>query len=196
VVGRHTYGYGVDTFQIFIPGARIEVGGFCSINAESRIISGGEHATERASTFPFNAYLFGSRGTTLEEGVDKGATAIGSDVWIGIGALVLSGVMVGDGAVVGAGTVVSKSVPPYAMVVGNPARIFRYRFESPVRHRLLALRWWEWDDEQIIAARAWLMADVESFLDAMERVHEPRPESDLARRLRELPAEALTPHQR
>jgi acetyltransferase-like isoleucine patch superfamily enzyme len=122
VVGRHTYGYGVDTFQIFMPGARIEVGSLCSIHAESRIIAGSEHITTRASTFPFNPYLFAPVGGNVE-GIDKGPTTIGNDVWIGIGALVLSGVAVGDGAVVGAGAVVTKSVPPYAVVVGNPAQI-------------------------------------------------------------------------
>lgn len=193
VVGRHTYGYGVDTFQIFMPGTRIEVGAFCSIHHESRIVAGADHVTARASTFPFSAYLFDSPRGVLEEGVEKGPTAIGNDVWIGIGALVLSGVMVGDGAVIGAGAVVTKSVPPYAVVVGSPARITRYRFESPIRRRLLALRWWDWDDDQIRAARRWFTADVESFLDEMEGTHEPRPESELARRLREAPPEVLTP---
>ena len=69
VIGRHTYGYGERTFPIFTEGARIEVGAFCSIHGESRIVAGADHVTTRASTFPFSAYLFDPVGGTLEEGV-------------------------------------------------------------------------------------------------------------------------------
>jgi hypothetical protein len=65
---------------------------------------------------------------------------------------------------------VTKSVPPYAIVAGNPARILRYRFDSDIRERLLALRWWDWDDDEIRAQKRWFMGDIESFLDEMERV--------------------------
>jgi carbonic anhydrase/acetyltransferase-like protein (isoleucine patch superfamily) len=83
---------------------------------------------------------------------------------------VLTGLTVGDGAVVGTRAVVTKSAPPYAIVAGNPARILRYRFDSDIRERLLALRWWDWDDDEIREQKRWFMGDVESFLDEMERV--------------------------
>jgi carbonic anhydrase/acetyltransferase-like protein (isoleucine patch superfamily) len=94
---------------------------------------------------------------------------IGNDVYVGVGAIVLSGVSIADGAVVGAGAVVTRSVPAYAIVAGNPARIVRYRFDEQTRERLLALRWWDWDDAAILAARRWLVGDVAVFLDEMER---------------------------
>ena len=169
VVGRHTYGYDEHTFLIFTEGARIVVGAFCSISPEVRIIGGGEHVMNRVSTFPLNTRLFDRGKRNAPDAVDKGPTVIGNDVWIGLGATILAGVTVGDGAVVGARTVVSKSVPPYAVVVGNPARMLRYRFESELRDRLLALRWWEWDDNEIRALKPWFMGDVESFLDEVER---------------------------
>jgi acetyltransferase-like isoleucine patch superfamily enzyme len=171
VVGRHTYGP-VDyfaTFPMYTEGARTVVGAFCSISPESRILGGGEHVIDRASTFPLNARLFDPAGRTGPDSRDTGATVIGNDVYIGVGAIVLSGVSIGDGAVVGAGALVSKSVPPYAVVAGNPARIIRYRFDDEVRERLLALRWWDWTDEKIEASMSWFMADIESFLDEMER---------------------------
>jgi acetyltransferase-like isoleucine patch superfamily enzyme len=169
-VGRHTYGWDEDTFQIFTEGARIVVGAFCSIAPEVRILGGGEHVITRASTFPLNAFLFDRGKRNAPDDVDKGPTVIGNDVWIGLGATVLAGASVGDGAVLGARTVVGKLVPPYAVVVGSPARIVRYRFDSRIRDRLLALRWWEWDDDEIRARKPWFMGDVESFLDEMERV--------------------------
>lgn len=69
---------------------------------------------------------------------------IGNDVWIGHGAFVKPGVHIGDGAIVGAHTVVTRDVPPYAIVVGNPGRIVRYRFSAELIERLLALRWWNY----------------------------------------------------
>jgi acetyltransferase-like isoleucine patch superfamily enzyme len=192
-IGRHTFGHGADTFHIYMPGARIEVGAFCSMHREARVLAGSEHIMTRASTFPFNARLFDPAKGNLGEAIDKGTTTIGNDVWIGIGAIILSGVLVGDGAVIGAGAVVGKSVPPYAIVTGNPAHVIRYRFDQITRRRLLALGWWDWDDEEIRTQRRWFAGDIESFLDEMEKVHRTRPESDLTRRLRELPPNLVTP---
>jgi acetyltransferase-like isoleucine patch superfamily enzyme len=170
-IGRHTYAYGENTFPIYTESARIIVGAFCSIHAEARVLGGGEHVLTRASTFPFNALMFDRAKRTAADEVDKGPTVIGNDVFIGVGAIVLAGVTVGDGAVIGAGAVVGKSVPPYAVVVGNPARIVHYRFEKEIRDRLLAVRWWDWDDQEIRAMKRWFTADIESFLEEAERVH-------------------------
>jgi acetyltransferase-like isoleucine patch superfamily enzyme len=170
VVGRHTYGYDEDTFPIFTEGARILVGAFCSIGPEVRMHGGGRHVMSRATTFPLNARLFDRAKRNAADDSDTGPTVIGNDVWIGEGATVLAGVTVGDGAVIGARAVVSRSVPPYAVVAGNPARIVHYRFESDVRERLRAVAWWDWSDEQIRARKSWFMADVEEFLREAERM--------------------------
>jgi acetyltransferase-like isoleucine patch superfamily enzyme len=172
-IGRHTYGFGPDTFPVFTEGARIVVGAFCAIDNEARVHGGGEHVITRAAAFPMNAMLFDRGKRNALDDVETGPTVIGNDVWIGKGATVLAGLTVGDGAVVGTRAVVTKSVPPYAIVVGNPARILRYRFDGETRERLLALRWWEWSDEEIRAQERWFMGDVESFLDEMERLHGP-----------------------
>jgi hypothetical protein len=74
---------------------------------------------------------------------------IGSDVWIGTDAMVLSGVSIGHGAIVAARAVVTRDVPPYAIVAGVPAKVVRWRFEPAVIERLLKVAWWEWDDERI-----------------------------------------------
>jgi acetyltransferase-like isoleucine patch superfamily enzyme len=171
-VGRHTYGHDARTFPMFTEGARIVVGAFCSIAPEVRILGGGEHIMTRASVFPLNARMFDPTMRNSLDAVDKGPTVIGNDVWIGTGAVILSGVIVGDGAVVGAGAVVSQPVPPFAIVAGNPAQIVGYRFVKEIQERLLALQWWDWDDDAIRALSRWFMSDVESFLEETERIRD------------------------
>jgi acetyltransferase-like isoleucine patch superfamily enzyme len=168
-VGRHTYGYDETTFRIFMPDARIQVGAFCSIGPQVCILAGSEHVTTRASTFPFEALLFNPAGGNAAEAIDRGVTTIRNDVWIGLGATILSGVVVGDGAVVGAGAVVSKPVAPYAVVAGNPARAIGHRFDDETRRRLLSLKWWDWTDEEIKSLRHAFKADVEYFLEVAEQ---------------------------
>lgn len=89
------------------------------------------------------------RNTPDPERVRPSHIEIGNDVWFGAGAIVLRGITIGDGAVIGAGAVVTKDVPPYAIVAGNPARIIRYRFEENIIVRLLATKWWDRDPEFI-----------------------------------------------
>jgi acetyltransferase-like isoleucine patch superfamily enzyme len=95
---------------------------------------------------------------------------IGSDVWIGAAVLVLKGVTIGHGAVLGAGSVVTKDVPPYAVVVGNPAKIIRYRFSDEIVERLLRTAWWDLDPA-IIAELP--LDDVERSLGLIEQPKRP-----------------------
>lgn len=80
--------------------------------------------------------------SSIAFGKNVAKTVIGNDVWIGSNSFVRKGVTIGDGAIIGAGSVVVADVPPYAIVVGNPARVKRYRFDEKTVERLLALRWW------------------------------------------------------
>jgi acetyltransferase-like isoleucine patch superfamily enzyme len=88
---------------------------------------------------------------------------IGSDVWIGRDAVLLGGITIGDGAIVGAYSVVAKDVPPYSVVVGNPAQVIRYRFDRPTVAALLRIRWWDWPDD-LIAQRAAELRDVRTLV--------------------------------
>ncbi len=78
-----------------------------------------------------------------------GKTVIGNDVWVGYGAYIRNGVTVGDGAVIGACSVVTKDVPPYAVVVGQPAKVVKYRFDDSIIERLMAARWWRFAPWQL-----------------------------------------------
>ena len=79
--------------------------------------------------------------------------AIGHDVWIGHGAIILPGVTIGHGAVIAAGAVVTKDVAPYAIVAGVPAQFLKWRFPPEISARIIALGWWDWPHDRL--ARRW-----------------------------------------
>ena len=95
-------------------------------------------------TYPFNA-LFSEGAHITGHPSSKGDIVIGNDVWIGYQSCILSGVTIGNGAIIGAKSVVTKDVPPYAIVAGNPAKFIRYRFPQETIDKLENLAWWDWD---------------------------------------------------
>ena len=129
-------------------GGGLRVGNFCAIADSATIITGREHKPEWVSMYPFN--IFYKEYKNMPEALKtKGDVIIGNDVWIGHNATILSGVTIGDGAVVGACSVVAKDIPPYAIVVGNPAKIIRFRFNQEIIDKLLELQWWNKPDSWI-----------------------------------------------
>ena len=83
------------------------------------------------------------------EGTSKGDIIVGDDIWIGYGAVILSGITIGQGAIIGAGAIVTKNVPPYAVVGENPAKIIKYRFEENIIKELLRIDFNKITDEAI-----------------------------------------------
>lgn len=146
-VGRYTYG-GVQ-FHLSNADNRIEIGSFCSIATDVMIFGGGEHMIDWITTFPLRLALGDVDANFDGQPHAKGPTVIGNDVWIATGATIMSGVTIGDGAVIGARAVVAKNVAPYAIVVGNPAREVRKRFDDVTISRLLRLKWWDWPIDEI-----------------------------------------------
>lgn len=148
-VGRFTYGN--PTVKLWAPGERVEVGSFCSIADGVTIFGGGEHNTDWVTTYPLRIALGDAMAGLDGHPATRGPTIIGHDVWIGDGALILSGIKVGNGAVVGARAVVTRDVPSYHVVAGNPARIVRVRFDPGQIEALEAIAWWNWPVEVIQA---------------------------------------------
>jgi acetyltransferase-like isoleucine patch superfamily enzyme len=134
-VGNLTYG-GLNVTEGCYPNEHLDIGHLCSISREVQFLLAGQHFTNRPTMFPVCGLATGKRGG---DGYSRGPIVVGSDVWIGIGAMILSGVTIGQGAVVGAGSVVARDVPPYAVVAGNRAEIVKYRFPEEVVAELLKL---------------------------------------------------------
>jgi acetyltransferase-like isoleucine patch superfamily enzyme len=133
-IGRRTYGT-INAWHWGHEDEMLRIGHFCSIGAGVEFMLGGNHPTQGFSTFPFKVKVLGHE----REAVSRGPILVGDDVWIGNRVMVMSGVTVGQGAVIGAGTVVTRDVPPYAVVAGNPGRVVRYRFEPDVIAELMRL---------------------------------------------------------
>ena len=116
------------------------------------------HRMEWVSTFPFyyQANIFKHAKNAFKK---SGDIHIGHDVWIGSEAMLMAGVTVGSGAVIAARAVVTKDVLPYTVVGGNPAQVIRKRFDEPTIAKLLALKWWDWTEEEVKSAMPYLCSD-------------------------------------
>ncbi len=143
-IGLYTHGGAFRPGQI---DKHTSIGRYCSIAVSA-------HTMNRNHPMDFksmHAYFF-NPGLSLckEDKIEYTPLEIGNDVWIGHNAIIMPHVQkIADGAVVAAGAVVNKDVPPYAVVVGNPARVVRYRFSQEVIDRLLEEKWWEKDIDEL-----------------------------------------------
>lgn len=147
-IGRRTALIGPS--QIFSLINPVTIGSFCSI-AGNITIQEYNHPVDRCSTAFMHRHVL--QGATHQDVVLKGAISIGNDVWIGAHSVVISGAIISDGAVIGANSTVVGTIPPYAIAVGSPARVIRYRFSEEIIQALLGIEWWNWSDELIRANR-------------------------------------------
>jgi phosphonate metabolism protein (transferase hexapeptide repeat family) len=147
-----------------------EVGKFCSIAAHTRL-NPGNHPLERAAL-----HHFSYRSVSYELGDEDDAeffawrrahrVVLGNDVWIGHGVTVLPGVTIGTGAAIGAGAVVSKDIPPFAIAVGVPARVLRFRFDPLTQEALLRIAWWDWPRDRLASAlQDFRKLSIEEFIE-------------------------------
>ena len=156
IVGDFTYFAGGDfeshvTHHYDFIGDKLIIGKFCQIAAGVEfVMNGANHQMNAATTYPFN--IFGTweqNAPVLSDLPLKGDTVIGNDVWIGQNVTILPGVHVGDGAIIGANSVVGSDVEAYTIVVGNPAKPLRKRFDDELTALLLKFKWWDKSVEEI-----------------------------------------------
>lgn len=158
------------------------IGRYCSIASEVKMVQKHGHPISYASSSP----VFSTQDAMVETYINNSAlpsyglnekislagqewdAVIGNDVWIGARSILLGAITIGDGAIIGAGSVVTKNVPPYAIVAGNPARIIKYRFSKETIQLLLETKWWN-REECWLKEHASLFSDVDALLNALQQ---------------------------
>ena len=153
------------------PGApeRLEIGRFCQIADGVQVVTASaNHRHDGISTYPFAGMQgeFADRPSMPGPGPD---TIVGHDVWIGTGAMLLPGSRIGTGAIIAGGSVVRGRIPPYSIVAGNPAKVVRSRFDEADANRILAVAWWTWPIERILAHEAAICGGDVDALEAAAR---------------------------
>ena len=157
--------YGVPTIWTFPhePNTKLIIGKYSAVGGTHLL--GGQHAVKHVSSYPFRIH-WGMEGAGQDGNpAVRGDIVIGSDVWVTFGSYTLSGVTIGDGAVVATGSIVTKDVPPYAIVGGNPAKVIKFRHTEEQIAALLEIKWWDWPEEEIRRAVPYLASeDVDAFI--------------------------------
>ena len=164
----------------------VSMGRYCSIGPFSRLF-GSAHPKEWLSSHPFthqNIFQhFVPYKPTMEFKGYSETTQVGHDVWMGTNVIVLPGTKIGNGAVIGAGAVVAKDVPDYAVVVGNPGRVVKYRFDDTLIERMQRVKWWRFDMPRLMAEKPGLPFDrPEAMLDYIEENEASLPKLNPLRR--------------
>lgn len=155
-IGMYSHGH---CFDIGTIDPYTTVGRYCSIARGARILNH-NHPINFKSTHPFFFNpVFNYCGKWMAE---FNPVHIGNDVWIGANAIIMPEVnYIGDGAVIGGGAIVNKDVPPYAIVLGNPARVIKYRYSPEMIEKVQKSKWWEKSIEE-------LLPEIEEFHKPLE----------------------------
>lgn len=152
-IGSNTYGHdGIKIIGGYDEGTKLIIGKFCSIAEGVTVFLGANHRVDWFTTYPFG-HIRGNEFPKVKKDhghpATKGDVTIGNDVWIATNAVIMSGINIGDGAIVAAYSIVTKDVPPYTIVAGNPAKQIRKRFSDEVINKLLELKWWDMEESKI-----------------------------------------------
>jgi acetyltransferase-like isoleucine patch superfamily enzyme len=140
--------YGMPDVHDWHEGSTLVIGSYCSIADNVHIFLGGQHRIDWISSYPFPVML-PEAAHIKDFSSTRGDVIIGNDVWLCSHCTILSGVKIGHGAVIASGAIVSRDVPAYAVMAGNPAQHVRWRFDEATREALLASAWWEWPEAEI-----------------------------------------------
>ncbi len=175
--GRHSYGPQPELLGFMPWLAKIargsRVGNFCALSSGIKFSFLGKHNYRWVSTYPFynffDAWEFEDKvwhkGVPDETAIEAQPIIIENDVWVASNVLIKEGIRVGNGAVIAMGSLVTKDVPPYALVGGNPAKVIKFRFTKEQIAALETIAWWNWTDKEIKKAVPLLLSeDVEALI--------------------------------
>lgn len=181
------YSYGVPSVRWLPEQAKfysLKIGKYCSFAADIDIYVGrlGRHTTEFLSTYPIGMVHGplppGDKPKSHEGDLN---VSIGSDVWVGRDVQIMAGTTIGHGAVIGAKALVTGPIPPYAVAVGAPAKVLRYRFTEQTIERLLRIRWWDMSPETLTRNNhLFNKADIEMVVERLEAICENEPGEQIA----------------
>ncbi len=154
-------------------GDKLIIGKFCAIASGVKfIMNGANHKIDGFTTYPFGIFGKGWEAgiPNLQDLPLKGDTVIGNDVWIGMESTIMPGVKIGDGAIIATKSVITRDVPPYTIVGGNPAKVIRKRFDDEIIKLLLKVKWWNWEIEKITKNIKVLCGnDLDNLKDLLEK---------------------------
>lgn len=159
-VGRATYG--MLNVQSLFPGPdeKLIIGNYVSIASDSMFLLGVNHQFQTLTSYPLQSRLI---KPSPIDALSKGPLIVEDEAWIGSNAIILSGVTIGKGAIIAAGAVVTRDVPPYAIVGGNPARLIKYRFSDEIIKLLVPIKLADLSDE-------WLKSNIEILYKKIESI--------------------------
>lgn len=165
-IGDYTYCSSDEPVKIVYYGenVRLSIGKFCSFAAGVKIFLGGTHRLDWVTTYPLSVF-YKELEHVHGHPTSKGNIEIGNDVWIGESANIMAGVKIGNGAAIAANSVVTKDVPAYTVVAGNPAKVINIRFDEHTILELERIAWWNWDVNKIIKQGNFLLTDnIQEFI--------------------------------
>ena len=148
---------------------KLIIGKYCQFANGTRFItSSANHQIDGFSAYPFSLFGEAWARAYTQKWPNKGDTVIGNDVWCGHDSVIMPSVTVGSGAVIAARSVVTRDVPAYAIVGGNPARIIRMRFDADTIDQLLDTAWWNWDADKVERNIAAIVGDdIDKLINAV-----------------------------
>lgn len=164
--GRGTYGE--PAILCFDGISRLSVGAYVSFASEVSILLGTNHKKGTVTTYPRSRL---DNTITQTQTNDPGNVVIGNDVWIGYGVTIIGPVTIGNGAIIGAGAVVVSDIPPFAVAVGVPAKVVKYRFDHETISALERIAWWNWEEGAIKKSQNLLYSvdEAKSFVEAFDK---------------------------
>jgi virginiamycin A acetyltransferase len=164
-VGKGSYGILTIQSLYVTPQEILEIGNYVSIAPEVTFLMGVNHQIDTATTYPFYSKLV-QRSSIDASG--KGSIIVEDEVWMGTGAMIFSGIRIGKGAIIAAGAIVTKDVPPYAIVGGNPAKLIRYRFSEDIIKILLPINFIDYPESWIKENIDLIYSKIETVSDALK----------------------------
>lgn len=172
-IGNGTYATAPPLLRAHHQGNKIKIGKYCSFAEHVSVFAGGNHPLHSITTHPLNLFYnkaeFGHWSSKCPDNAEE--TIIENDVWLGHDSCILSNSHISNGAIIGAKSVIKGFIPPYSIVVGNPARVIGYRFKEEEIKLLNQISWWDWPEEDIKTNISLIMSsDIIRLFEVYKRV--------------------------